>query len=286
MVEVKKAVIPAAGMGTRFLPVTKSQPKEMLPIVDKPVIHFVVEELVNSGIDDIIIITGRGKRAIEDYFDFTPELDTYLKNSGQSHLLDSVTEMLNKASIHFIRQKEPKGLGDAILRAEKHIGNDPFVVALGDDIVVSKEPASKQIINAFNKYNSPIIGVEEVPKELLSSYGIVDVDKIDESVFAIKNLVEKPEINAAPSNLGVIGRYVLTPDIFYSLKHTAPGIKNEVQLTDALKSLLTNQKIFAYKLQGKRYDVGSKLGYLKATIEIALQRDDLKDEVKNYLEKL
>ena len=286
MTEIKKAVIPAAGMGIRFLPVTKSQPKEMLPIVDKPVIHFVVEELVKSGISDILIITGRGKRAIEDYFDFSPELETYLKNSGQLHLLKSVEEILNNANIHFIRQKEPKGLGDAILCAEQHIGNEPFVVALGDDIVVSEEPASKQIIDAFKKYNSPIIGVEEVPKEFLSSYGVVDVDKIDDKFFSVKDLVEKPKENEAPSNMGIIGRYVLTPEIFNSLKQTLPGIKNEVQLTDALKSLLKTQNIFAYKLQGKRYDIGNKLGFLKATIELALQREDLKDDIRNYLKQI
>ncbi len=282
--EIKKAVIPAAGLGIRFLPVTKSQPKEMLPIVDKPVIHFVVEELVNSGINDIIIITGRGKRAIEDYFDFTPELENYLKNSGQSHLLKSVDDILNRASIHFIRQKEPKGLGDAILCAEKHIGNEPFVVALGDDIVVSKQPAAKQVIDIFNKYNSSVIGVEEVPKEFISSYGVINGNKIDDNVFQVKDLVEKPKADEAPSNMGIVGRYVLTPEIFSALKQTVPGHKNEIQLTDALKSMLKTQNVFAYKLEGKRYDVGSKLGYLKATIEIALQRDDLKSDVRVYLE--
>lgn len=281
--EIKKAVIPAAGMGIRFLPATKSQPKEMLPIVDKPVIHFVVEELVKSGIDDIIIITGRGKRAIEDYFDFTPELETYLKNSGQSDLLKSVDEILNNASIHFIRQKEPKGLGDAILCAEKHIGNEPFVVALGDDIVVSEEPAAKQVINTFKKYSSTVIGVEEVPEESLPLYGVIDGNQISENIYEIKNLVEKPKLNEAPSNIGVIGRYVLTPEIFSALKQTTPGHKNEIQLTDALKVLLKTQKLFAHKIEGKRYDVGSKLGYLKAIIEMALKREDLKDEVKNYL---
>ncbi len=281
--EIKKAVIPAAGMGIRFLPATKSQPKEMLPIVDKPVIHFVVEELVKSGIDDIIIITGRGKRAIEDYFDFTPELETYLKNSGQSDLLKSVDEILNNASIHFIRQKEPKGLGDAILCAEKHIGNEPFVVALGDDIVVSEEPAAKQVINTFKKYSSTVIGVEEVPEESLPLYGVIDGNQISENIYEIKNLVEKPKLNEAPSNIGVIGRYVLTPEIFSALKQTTPGHKNEIQLTDALKVLLKTQKLFAHKIEGKRYDVGSKPGYLKAIIEMALKREDLKDEVKNYL---
>ena len=284
--EIKKAVIPAAGMGIRFLPVTKSQPKEMLPIVDKPVIHFVVEELVKSGINDIIIITGRGKRAIEDYFDFTPELENYLKNSGQSDLLKSVEEILSKASIHFIRQKEPKGLGDAILCAEKHIGNYPFVVALGDDIIVSEEPAAKQVIESFNKYNLPVIGVQEIPNEFLSSYGLIDADKISENTFSVKNLVEKPKENEAPSNMAAIGRYVLTPEIFNCLKQTQPGHKNEIQLTDALKLLLKEQKINAHKIVGKRYDVGSKLGYLKATIELALQRDDLKEDIKEYLKNL
>lgn len=286
MSEIKKAVIPAAGLGIRFLPATKSQPKEMLPIVDKPVIHFVVEELVNSGIDDIIIITGRGKRALEDYFDFMPELENHLKNSGQSGLLKSIDDILNNSSIHFIRQREPKGLGDAILLAEKHIGNEPFVVALGDDIVISQEPATKQVIDAFNKYNSPIIGVEEVPEKLISSYGVVDGTKIDECTFQIKGLIEKPSIQQAPSNMGVIGRYVLSPTIFECLKQTKPGHKGEIQLTDALKILLAKQSMYAYKIKGKRYDIGNKLGFLKATIELALQREDLKDDIKNYLRQI
>jgi len=285
MTEIKKAVIPAAGMGIRFLPATKSQPKEMLPIVDKPVIHFVVEELVNSGIDDIIIITGRGKRALEDYFDFMPELENHLKNSGQSNLLKSIDDILNNSSIHFIRQREPKGLGDAILLAEKHIGNEPFVVALGDDIVISEEPAAKQVVNAFNKHNASIIGVEEVPEHLVSSYGVVDGSQIDDSTFQIKDLIEKPTVQHAPSNMGIIGRYVLTSDIFDCLKSTKPGHKGEVQLTDALKILLTKQNIYAYKIKGRRYDIGNKLGFLKATIELALQREDL-GEFRAYLKKI
>jgi len=286
MTEIKKAVIPAAGLGIRFLPVTKAQPKEMLPIVDKPVIHFVVEELVKSGIDDIIIITGRGKRALEDYFDFAPELENYLKNFDQSNLLKSVEEILNNSNIHFIRQREPKGLGDAILCAEKHIGNEPFVVALGDDIVVSQEPATKQLANVFNKHNSSIIGVEEVPKQSVSSYGVISGSKVDENVFSVKDLIEKPSIHEAPSNMGIIGRYILTSGIFDCLKQTRPGHKEEIQLTDALKLLLKNQNIFAYKIQGKRYDIGNKLGYLRAIIDFALQREDLRDDIKNYLKEI
>lgn len=282
---IKKAVIPAAGLGIRFLPATKSQPKEMLPIVDKPVIHFVVEELVNSGIDDIIIITGRGKRALEDYFDFMPELENHLKNLGQTNLLKSIDDILSNSSVHFIRQREPKGLGDAISLAEKHIGNEPFVVALGDDIVISEEPATKQVVDVFNKYNSSIIGVEEVPEQFISSYGVVDGSKIDDSTFQIKDLIEKPTMQQAPSNMGIIGRYVLTPDIFDCLKTTKPGHKGEIQLTDALKTLLTKQSMYAYKINGKRYDIGNKLGYLKAIIEFALQREDL-DDFKSYLKKV
>lgn len=283
---IRKAVIPAAGLGIRFLPATKSQPKEMLPIVDKPIIHFVVEELVKSGIDDIVIITGRGKRAIEDYFDFSPELEGHLKNSEKLDLIKSVEEILNKASIHYIRQREPKGLGDAVLCAEKHIGNEPFVVALGDDIIISQEPFTKQLISIFNKERSPIIGVEEVPSESIPFYGIVDGDKISDNLFKIKDLIEKPQIHEAPSNMGIIGRYILTPEIFECLKQTAPDHTNEIQLTDALKILLKKQSIYACKLDGRRYDVGNKAGYLKAIIEFALQREDLKNVVQKYLKEL
>lgn len=286
METIRKAVIPAAGLGIRFLPATKSQPKEMLPIVDKPVIHFVVEELVKSGIDDIIIITGRGKRALEDYFDFAPELENYLRNFNQSNLLKPVEEILNNSSIHFIRQPEPKGLGDAILHAEKHIGSEPFVVALGDDIIFSEHPATRQIIDVFNKYNSSVIGVEEVPEESVSSYGIINCTEVGNNVFAVRDLIEKPDVQQAPSNMGIIGRYGMIPEIFDCLKQTAPGHKKEIQLTDALRILLKSQNIHAYKIQGKRYDIGSKLGYLKATIELALQREDLKDDIKNYLKEI
>jgi len=283
---IRKAVIPAAGLGIRFLPATKSQPKEMLPIVDKPIIHFVMDELVKSGIDDIIIITGRGKRAIEDYFDFSPELEGYLKNSDKLNLLKSVEEILNKVSIHYIRQREPKGLGDAILCVEKHIGNEPFLVALGDDIIVSQEPAAKQLITIFDKEKSSVIGVEEVQMESTPFYGIIDGSKISDNLFKVKDLVEKPQAHEAPSNIGIIGRYILTPEIFDSLKQTNPGYGKEIQLTDALKILLKQQSIYAYKVEGKRYDVGNKSGYLKAIIEFALQREDLRDIVQKCLKEL
>jgi UTP--glucose-1-phosphate uridylyltransferase len=201
-------------------------------------------------------------------------------------LLKSIDDILSNSSIHFIRQREPKGLGDAIMLAEKHIGSEPFVVALGDDIVISEEPAARQVINSFNKHNASIIGVEEVPENLISSYGVVGGNKIDDSTFQIKNLIEKPALQQAPSNMGIIGRYVLTPDIFDCLKATNPGHKGEIQLTDALKILLTKQNMFAYKIKGKRYDIGNKLGFLKATIELALQREDLKDDVRNYLKQI
>jgi len=283
--EIKKAVIPAAGLGIRFLPATKSQPKEMLPIIDKPIIHFVVEELVKSGIDDITIITGRGKRALEDYFDYTPELENHLRQSGQLDLLKSVEEILNNTSIHFIRQREPKGLGDAILYAEKHIGNEPFVVALGDTIVFSETPLTKQLIDTFYKYNTSILAVEEIPNEEISSYGVIDGDMINDDIFVVKDLVEKPKPHEAPSNICMIGRYILTPDIFDCLKQTKPGHKNEIQLTDALKILLEKQNIHALKIKGKWYDIGDKSDYLMAIVESALQREDLND-FKTRLKKI
>lgn len=283
--KIKKAVIPAAGLGTRFLPATKSQPKEMLPIIDKPIIHFVMEELVKSGIDDITIITGRGKRALEDYFDYTPELEKHLEQSGQLDLLKSVEEILNNTSIHFIRQREPKGLGDAILYAEKHIGNEPFVVALGDTIVFSQTPLTKQLIDTFYKYNSSILAVEEIPNEKVSSYGVIDGDIINDDIFAVKDLVEKPKPHEAPSNICMIGRYILTPDIFDCLKQTKPGHKNEIQLTDALKILLEKQNIHALKIKGKWFDIGDKSDYLMAIVESALQREDLND-FKTRLKKI
>jgi len=279
---IGKAVIPAAGLGTRFLPATKSMPKEMLPIIDKPVIQFVVEEAIASGIDDIIIITGRGKRAIEDYFDTSPEIEHHLFQNKKYELLRKVKEISSLADIHYIRQKEPLGLGDAILKAEKHIGNEPFAVLLGDDIIANEKSAIKQLVECYESINCSVIGVEEVPFEKVSKYGIVEVEQ-QENLFLVKNLIEKPEKEKAPSNLAVIGRYVLTPEIFDCIKEVKPGYNGEIQLTDALKLLLERQEIYAKKIEGRRYDIGDKLSYVQAIIDFSLEREDLKSEIGRYL---
>ncbi len=279
---IKKAVIPAAGLGTRFLPATKSMPKEMLPIIDKPVIQFVVEEAIASGIDDIIIITGRGKRAIEDYFDTSPEIEHHLFQNKKYELLKKIKDISSLADIHYIRQKEPLGLGDAILKAEKHIGNESFAVLLGDDIIVNEKSAMEQLIECYESVDSSVIGVEEVPLEMVSKYGIVAVEPQEDS-FLVKNLVEKPEKEKAPSNLAVLGRYVLTTEIFDCIKEVNLGYNGEIQLTDALKLLLESQKIYAKKIEGKRYDIGDQLSYVKAIIDFSLDREDLKNEIGRYV---
>ncbi len=282
--KIRKAVIPAAGLGTRFLPATKSMPKEMLPIIDKPVIHYVVQEAINAGIDDIIIITGRGKRAIEDYFDSNPELELHLQNTGKEGALKQMKHISSLADIHYIRQKEPLGLGHAILKAEKHIGNEPFAVLLGDDIIRKCKPAILQLMESFEKTNCSLIGVEEVPMERISKYGVVEVLETDPP--EIKSIVEKPKMEDALSNLGVIGRYALTPEIFECLHKTGKGHGGEIQLTDALKLLLDKQKIYAKKIDGIRYDVGDKFNYVRATVDFALMREKLGASVKEYLSKL
>ncbi|MFH1403324.1 MAG: UTP--glucose-1-phosphate uridylyltransferase GalU [Candidatus Altiarchaeota archaeon] len=281
-----KAVIPAAGLGTRFLPATKAMPKEMLPLVDTPSIQLVVEECVNSGIDDIIIITGRGKRAIEDHFDHSVELEDVLKKKGDNKMLKMVSEISELVDIHFIRQKHALGLGHAILRSEKHVGDEPFVVLLGDDIVFSKTPCSRQLVDLYKKYKSPVIAVERVPKHMIKSYGIVDVKNKEDSLHVIKNLVEKPEPDKAPSNLGIIGRYLLTPEIFDCVRKTKPGRGGEIQLTDALQLLNKKRKMYAWEFEGVRYDLGNKFDYLRASIEYALSRDDLGPKLREYLSEL
>ena len=282
--KIKKAVIPAAGFGTRFLPATKSMPKEMLPIIDKPVIQFVVEEAISAGIEDIIIITGRGKRAVEDYFDSSPELELHLQKNGKTEILKEIEDISNLADIHYIRQKEPLGLGNAILKAEKHIGNESFAVLLGDDIIVDKN-GILQLMKDHEKTNCSIIGAEEVPFERISKYGVLDVEKVQDLLF-VKDLVEKPKKEEAPSNLGIIGRYVLTPEIFDCIKRTKPGHGGEIQLTDALKLLLEKQKIYAKIIEGKRYDIGDKFNYVKAILDFALRREDLKKSVEEYLKNI
>lgn len=265
-----KAIIPAAGLGTRFLPATKAQPKEMLPIVDKPVIQYVVEEVVASGIKDILIITGRGKRAIEDHFDKSYELEENLKRNGKTKLLEKVKNISGLANIHYVRQKEQKGLGDAIYCAKQYVENGPFAVLLGDDIIVSKVPIIKQMTRLYNKYKSPIIGIEKVPKKNISRYGIIKGKKISEKIFLVEDLIEKPSVKEAPSNLGIIGRYILTSDIFEAIEKTKPGVGGEIQLTDALK--LLNNKVYAYQFQGKRYDTGTIPDWIKLNIIFAKQR--------------
>jgi len=280
---ISKAVIPAAGMGTRFLPATKSMPKEMLPIIDKPVIQFVVEEAINSGIEDIIIITGKGKRAIEDYFDTSPELENHLIRNEKYELLREVKDISSLADIHYIRQKEPKGLGDAILKAEKHIGDESFAVFLGDDIIISETPCIKQLMNLFEKYEHSVIAVEEVPKEKISDYGIIKGREIEKSTYLLEDIIEKPSLKEAPSNIGTVGRYIFTSEIFECIKETPPGKGNEIQLTDAIRMLMEKEEVYAYAFEGKRYDAGDKVEYVKAIVDFALAREDLRGEIVRYL---
>lgn len=285
---VRKAIIPAAGLGTRFLPATKAQPKEMLPIVDKPTIQYIVEEAVKSGIEDILIISGRGKRAIEDHFDKSYELEETLIKKEKFSRLEEIQGISDLANIHYVRQKEPKGLGHAIGCASRFIGNEPFAVLLGDDIVQSETPCLKQLIDVFDKYQSSVLGIQEVPGEDVSKYGIIAPfeNMLDEHLVSISNVVEKPETELAPSNYAIMGRYVLTPEILPILEMIPPGSGNEIQLTDAIKILNETQKVMAYNFSGKRYDVGDKLGFIKATIDFSLQRPDLNENVRNYLKEI
>ncbi|WP_422445661.1 UTP--glucose-1-phosphate uridylyltransferase GalU [Thermoanaerobacterium sp. DL9XJH110] len=281
--KIKKAIIPAAGLGTRFLPATKAQPKEMLPIVDKPTIQFIVEEAVKSGIEEILIVTGRNKRAIEDHFDKSVELELELKKKGKEGLLSLVEDISNMVDIHYIRQKEPRGLGHAIYCARTFVGDEPFAVLLGDDVIDAEEPVLKQMINIYDRYNCSILGVQEVPEDDVSKYGIVNINPIEEKVYKVNDLIEKPSKKQAPSRMGILGRYIITPRIFEILEHTKPGAGGEIQLTDALKELLNYEVIYAYNFEGRRYDVGDRLGYLIATVEYALKRDDLRDDFAAYL---
>lgn len=281
--KVKKAIIPAAGLGTRFLPATKAQPKEMLPIVDKPTIQYIIEEAVASGIEEILIITGRNKKCIEDHFDKSIELELELEKSGKEELLELVRDISDMVDIHYIRQKEPRGLGHAIHCAKTFVGNEPFAVLLGDDVVDSETPCLKQLIDCFSEYNTTILGVQTVPKENVSKYGIVDGLHIENRVYKVKDLIEKPAIDEAPSNVAILGRYIITPEIFNILENTKPGKGGEIQLTDALKTLIGQEAMYAYNFEGKRYDVGDKLGFLQATIEFALKKEELRDDFISYL---
>lgn len=284
--KVRKAIIPAAGLGTRFLPATKAMPKEMLPIVDKPTIQYIVEEAIESGIEDIIIVTGKGKRAIEDHFDNSFELESTLREKGKLSLLQEVQKPSKLVDIHYIRQKEPKGLGHAIWCARKFIGDEPFAVLLGDDIVQSEKPCTRQMIELYNRYRSSILGVMTVSDDEVSRYGIVDGKKHDENFYAVKNLVEKPVQEDAPSNLAIMGRYILSPRIFDILSNQKPGAGGEIQLTDAIAKLNEYEAVYAYEFEGQRYDVGEKIGFIKTTIEFALQHEELKEDLLVYLQNV
>ena len=282
--KIRKAIIPAAGLGTRFLPATKAQPKEMLPIVDKPTIQYIIEEAIASGIEEILIITGRNKKCIEDHFDKSVELEMELEKHHKTELLELVKDISDMVDIHYIRQKEPKGLGHAIRCAKTFVGDEPFAILLGDDIVYNDEtPCLKQLIDCYNEYKTTILGVQTVAKENVHKYGIVDGIPVDDRVCKVKGLVEKPSANEAPSNTAILGRYIVTPRIFDILDNTKPGKGNEIQLTDALLELIKEEAMYAYNFQGKRYDVGDKLGYLEATIEYALRKPELRDEFIEYL---
>ena len=282
MKKVRKAIIPAAGLGTRFLPATKAQPKEMLPIVDKPAIQFIVEEAVASGIEEILIITGRNKRSIEDHFDRNLELEYSLRASGKYDLLSLVQEIAN-VDIHYIRQKEARGLGHAVLCARQFVGNEPFAVLLGDDIVDATVPCLKQLIEVYEDCGATVLGVQEVPQQDVCRYGIVDAGKIKERLWNVVDLVEKPSIEEAPSRLAVLGRYIITPEIFDVLAITPPGAGREIQLTDALRILKQQQSIFAFHFEGRRYDIGDKQGFLEATVEYALKRPEIREKFLRYL---
>lgn len=287
--KIRKAIIPAAGMGTRFLPATKAQPKEMLPIVDKPTIQYIVEEAISAGIESILIITGRGKRTIEDHFDKSYELESELKRKGQSSLLNMVKDISNLVDVYYVRQKEAKGLGHAIGCARTFVGNEPFAVLLGDDIVVSEKPAIGQLMDVYSEHNTTVLGVQRVQKTEVDKYGIIHPavnDSKEYKLHKVIDMIEKPSIEDAPSDLAILGRYIITPEIFDILEHQQPGKGGEIQLTDALKTLGDQQGMYAYEFEGKRYDVGDKIGFLKATVEFALERDDLKDRFKEYLKTI
>ncbi|CAM4008763.1 UTP--glucose-1-phosphate uridylyltransferase GalU [Alkalicoccus chagannorensis] len=287
MKKVKKAIIPAAGLGTRFLPATKAMPKEMLPIVDKPTIQYIVEEAVASGIEDIIIVTGKGKRAIEDHFDHAFELEQSLMEKGKNDILERVQHSSNMVDIHYIRQKEALGLGHAIWCARKFIGDEPFAVLLGDDIVQSDDPCLGQLIGEYEKSGASIVGVQQVADEDTSRYGIVDPERqSDNRLHSVKHFVEKPKPGTAPSNLAIMGRYVLTPEIFDFLGEKQFGSGGEIQLTDAIEKLNTVQRVFAYDFSGRRFDVGEKVGFVKTTIEMAMQNPEIKKELEPFLEEM
>lgn len=284
--KVRKAIIPAAGLGTRFLPATKAQPKEMLPIVDKPTIQYIIEEAVEAGIQDIIIVTGRNKRSIEDHFDRSIELELELEKSQKTEILKMVKGISEMANIHYIRQKEPRGLGHAILAAQHFIGDEPFAVLLGDDVVISKQPCLGQMLDVFREYQTSILGVQTVSHEVVDKYGIIAGKQVDDRVYKVQDMVEKPAQDEAPSNIAVLGRYIITSEIFKFLETQDAGKGGEIQLTDALKRLAKEQAMYAYDFKGHRYDVGTKTGFIQANIEFALRNEELRQEMTEYLNRL
>ncbi len=281
--KVRKAVIPAAGLGTRFLPATKAQPKEMLPVVDKPAVQYVIEEAVNTGIRDILIVTGRGKRTLEDHFDRSFELEYYLERAGKDEDLKQVREITEMAVVQYVRQRDPMGLGDAVATAEPHVGGEPFAVLLGDDLIFDPQPLLHRMIEVYERYGRSVIAVQEVPREDIRLYGAVRPEFVEDDLARVEEIVEKPSPEEAPSNLGAIGRYVLTPEIFDAIRETPPDRGGEVQLTDAIGLLAKEQAVYAFVYEGLRYDIGKKLDYLRATVELAADRDDLGPEFRRFL---
>jgi len=284
--KIRKAVFPAAGLGTRFLPATKSSPKEMLPLVDKPLIQYVVEEAVLSGVESILIVTGREKSPIENHFDISFELERLLKEKGKDEMFKQIRAISDIAKISYTRQKEARGLGHAILQGKDFAGSEPFAVLLADDIVDAEKPALKQMVEVFDKYQSPVIATMQVAGEAISRFGVIDAEEVEPNVFKIKDMVEKPRFEDAPSDLAIIGRYIFTPDIFQAIENTPPGAGGEIQITDAMRLLLKERPFYAVKLDGVRHDAGDKLGFLIATVEFALKRDDLGEDFRKYLRSL
>lgn len=284
--KIRKAVFPAAGLGTRFLPATKASPKEMLPLVDKPLIQYAVEEAVNSGIESVIIVTGRGKTAIEDHFDISFELEQLLRERGKLETLEGVRAITEMARVCYVRQKEALGLGHAILQAKDLVGDEPFAVMLADDVVDAETPALKQMMRVYEKYDAPVLGTMQIAGAAISRFGVIDAEEVEEGVYKIRDMVEKPKYEDAPSDLAIIGRYILTPDIFAEIEATTPGAGGEIQITDAMRSLLKKRDFYAVRFDGTRHDAGDKLGFLIATVEFALKRDDLAPEFKQYLKSL
>jgi len=284
--KIRKAVFPAAGLGTRFLPATKASPKEMLPLVDKPLIQYSVEEAVASGCESILIITGRDKTAIEDHFDIAFELEQTLKEKGKADLLDEIRSISELARVSYTRQKQALGLGHAIYQAKDFVGDEPFAALLADDVVDAERPALRQMMDVFEKYNAPVIATMQVEGEAISRFGVIDAEEVEPGVYRVNDMVEKPAFKDAPSDLAIIGRYVFTPDIFGAIERTEPGAGGEIQITDAMRLLLKDRPVYALKLDGRRHDAGDKLGFLIATVEFALKRDDLATDFREYLKSL